>query len=155
MATETSNIWRLGLISLAISVIINLMLIGFQTNAQTDFSTWDTAYPSENSAFQILTQHTPTPIACERGTDCTISNIAEAPAQSTNIFDIIQSLLNLGPLIVGLIELILMSLLLPVYMSYVLGAYITNTWLITVVTLFTTVWTMLNIWIVVKLIFRK
>lgn len=149
--SDNTTLMKMAIISISASLIINMIIFGY--GLSNDGNIADSEYPYNSVLFQLVEQYQPQEFSCEQGTDCT-AQISNVPTQDTNIFNVIQSLVNIGLLIAGLFEIVSMTVLLPLYLNIALQGYITNGWILALGKLFTSIWAYINIWLILKLVFK-
>lgn len=149
-----NDIIKLGTTSLIICLLMNIALTGFLVaNTPTAYQSTTTTYNSNLLA--LLTTQTPTQIYCIQGDQTCTGDLTNVPAEDTNQFDKLQSLVNVGKLMLNVFIFIGMTPLMPMYLTSTLNHYITDTWINAIITFIGLMWTLLTIYAIVKFIFKK
>lgn len=151
--TEYTDIYKLGITSLTLSLILLIITSGFQASQKYDYG--DASFPSSNTIFQIVTQHEQSNLVCEQNDQNCTSTLQQTSTQSSNVIDPITTTVNIYKVATGLIELLAMIVLFPIYLDTLVVPMITNVYVIGLVALLTLMWQALNVYMVVKIIFKR
>lgn len=158
--TAKSDLITLGMATLVISLICNIMITTYFTTSDSGYYLKDTEF--QNSYLVDFNNNVPTSTICAQGDNTCTSEIINTGTVDTSQYDIVPSLFNIGKLAKNIAEFMFMLPLFPAMLAKLLtvstdahGALITNTWLVTIVSIIASLWTFINVATIVKFIFRK
>lgn len=146
--TQT-NIGKLAIASLTLSVLINLLLWGYAMN----YSATLPVYPS--NIINMMSDKAPTNYVCEKGDETCNQELQNVPAEATGQIDKTQQLINVIAIIGGMLAIIFMTPIFPTILTVKLIPLITNAWVMGIIGIFTTMWTILNVYLIYMLLFKK
>lgn len=149
-----NDLMKLAIVSITISLCINMAVVGF---ARANFhNVWQEDYvPWDDNFIVMLSTQVPTTIYCIEGDETCTNELTNVPAEDTNQFDKLQSLVNVGKLMLNVFIFIGMTLIMPLYLTNVVNHYISNAWIEGIVTIFMLMWQLLIAYAIVKFIFKK
>lgn len=150
----TTNIGKMSVVSMVLAVIVNIALLGLtfgQIEANQGIS--EMSYPSWITS--SISKNVPKDYVCQTGDEVCIKQLENVPTEDTGLIDKSQQLINVVPIIGGMLVIIAMTPILPSVINYKIMPFITNEWVLGIVTIFFTLWTMLNIYLIYMLLFKK
>lgn len=155
---------KLAMASLMISLTITMMLGFYSYSMIARASGQSLASPTaslvytatmQNTGF-MMAKNTPTQTGCEIGdTECT-TGIASTQGTSPNfITDIISTLVALGKAVIFIVEIVGLTLLCPIVVGVTANQLISNSFVLFLINIFTTLWMIVQGWLVWRLFITK
>lgn len=149
MAENTTNIGKLAMASLILGLMINLIIWGYSmSNADKNG-----LYPT--TIMNMFQKDVPTNYLCKTGDETCTQELQNTPSEDTGLIDKTQQLINVIAVIGGMLAVIFLTPIFPSILGIKISAFITSVWIIGLINIFTSLWTILNLYLIYMLLFKK